>query len=458
MDPKEDLDPESPTSRADPAGRPKATRRDTDRRDDRDLDSVADLFALEQEAERTRAALLDRERALESISAECRRLEDLIEDRHLAYDGLKQEHERKLRALDLARQRIAQLEAELERLRSRETSGWAAPLADDTEPGRPLSPAWAIPVRSGVVALLVVASLAAGAGLTMLWSSLGTWWNGTRTPPALAERSEPTPSLSTPTEPGAAVEPEATTAPPAVVVGVRQDRLRDGSPGPLLMELAGGRFVMGRETPGAPDAYPAREVQVGAFLIGVHEVTFDDYDRFVRATGRRAPRDFGWGRGSRPVVDVDWSDAQAYLAWLSRETGQRYRLPSEAEWEFAAGGGSETSFWWGASVETGRAACFDCGSPWDGLSTAPVGRFPANPFGLYDTAGNVAEWVADCYRPNYEGAPLDARPWDQGACEFRVERGGSFARSAHSMRTFVRGRMASDTRLNLLGFRVARDP
>jgi formylglycine-generating enzyme required for sulfatase activity len=213
----------------------------------------------------------------------------------------------------------------------------------------------------------------------------------------------------------------------------------------------------GHSLSGEPDEHPEHQVQVRGFLIGANEVTFADYDRFARAAGRRLPDDFGWGRGRRPVVDVSWVDAQAYAQWLSRQTGRRYRLPSEAEWEYAARGGTQSSYWWGGGPQPGRALCFNCGSTWDGRSTAPVGSFEPNPYGLYDTAGNVLEWTADCYRPSYEGAPADGSAWDQAPCDGRVARGGAFDKPAKSLRSTARAQLGPDTRLNMLGFRVARD-
>jgi len=189
-----------------------------------------------------------------------------------------------------------------------------------------------------------------------------------------------------------------------------------------------------------------------------HEVTFAEYDRFARATGRPRPHDEGWGRGQRPVVNVSWNDAQAYTAWLSGLTGMRYRLPSEAEWEFAARAGSDSFFWWGNILGTNNANCFDCGSRWDNQSTAPVGSFAASPFGLHDTAGNVLEWVADCYHDSYEDAPGDGSAWISGVCDARVARGGAYNKPATAMRASRRNSFSADTRLSFIGFRVVREP
>ncbi len=248
------------------------------------------------------------------------------------------------------------------------------------------------------------------------------------------------------------------SSPPLPPPRTARDRLGGGGHGPILSLLSGGTFRMGQNTLTGGDTGPEREVQVAAFGIGTQEVTFDQYDRFARATGRRLPDDFGWGRGDRPVVGVSWSDVQAYVDWLSRQTGQRYRLPSEAEWEYAARGGGRGSYWWGFGLEPGRAACFDCGSQWDSRSTAPVGSFPPSAYGLHDTAGNVMEWVADCYHPSYEGAPADGRARLDGDCRLRVARGGAFNKPSASMRAYVRTKLDPETRLNNLGFRVARDP
>jgi formylglycine-generating enzyme required for sulfatase activity len=170
------------------------------------------------------------------------------------------------------------------------------------------------------------------------------------------------------------------------------------------------------------------------------------------------PDDAGWGRGKQPVVNVNWDDARAYTAWLSAQTGARYRLPSEAEWEYAARGGSDNRFWWGYPIGTGNAICFDCGSRWDNRNPAPVGSLAANGFGLHDTAGNVMEWVEDCYHPDYQGAPAGGSPWIGGDCGQHMVRGGAYNKPARSLRSGARLQMAKDSRLNNLGFRIARDP
>ena len=222
--------------------------------------------------------------------------------------------------------------------------------------------------------------------------------------------------------------------------------------------LPAGTFRMGRNTLSGNDTGPERDVQVGAFWMGVQEVTYAQYDRFARATGRHLPGDFGWGRGDRPVIHVSWDDARAYANWLSGQTGHRYRLPSEAEWEYAARAGTETFYWWGYKPGINNANCFDCGSQWDGARTAPVGSFEANPFGLHDTAGNVMEWVADCYNSSYQGAPNDGSPWLEGDCSQRGVRGGAYNKPVERLRGTRRGGLGPGSRLSNLGFRLVREP
>src|SRR5262249_35129386 len=176
-----------------------------------------------------------------------------------------------------------------------------------------------------------------------------------------------------------------------------------------------------------------------SFKLGKYEVTFNEYDRFVLATNRRRPNDWRFGRGRQPAINVSWQDAVAYAEWLSKQTRKRYRLATEAEWEYAARAGSESNYWWGNELIKGMANCMSCGGQWDGGNgTAPVGSFKSNPFGLYDTAGNVWEWVQDCYHENYDGAPPDGTAWeakDPTQCLNRVVRGGSWINGPDFSRT-----------------------
>ncbi|WP_458250602.1 formylglycine-generating enzyme family protein [Geobacter anodireducens] len=247
-----------------------------------------------------------------------------------------------------------------------------------------------------------------------------------------------------------------------------RDRLTDGSPGPAMVVIPPGRFRMGAIFGGGdPDEKPVHEVTIPrAFAIGAYEVTFAEYDRFCETTGREKPKDgrrwFGplsrnWGRGNKPAMNVSWDDAVAYVKWLSDQTGHRYRLPSEAEWEYAARGGKDTPYWWGGTAGQNKANCKGCGSRWDKKTTAPVGSFAPNPYGMFDTAGNVWEWCVDTWHESYDGAPADGSPWIGGEDSRRVQRGGSFGSKPRYIRSSARGRGAQDGRYVYLGFRVVRE-
>ena len=232
---------------------------------------------------------------------------------------------------------------------------------------------------------------------------------------------------------------------------------------PELVVIPAGRFrmgcVSGRDCQN--DERPVHEVEVPSFALGVYEVTFEEYDRFAQATRRARPTDYwSWGRGGRPVIGVSWEDATAYAVWLSEETGEEYRLPSESEWEYAARAGSTTRYTWGHDIGRNRANCDGCRSPWDHRdrrSTAPVGSFAANAWSLYDVHGNVTEWVQDCWHENYARAPRDGSAWTTGGnCSRRVARGGSWHESRRFLRSATRYRLDAEFRDSYLGFRVAR--
>ena len=168
--------------------------------------------------------------------------------------------------------------------------------------------------------------------------------------------------------------------------------------------IKGGKFDMGDITRKDSFAVPAHKVAISDFYLGKHEVTFKQFDIFCDETGRSKPDDSGWGRDNRPVINITWSDALAFAEWLSSKTDKSFRLPSEAEWEYAAKSGLTTPFWWGQTAVKGVANCKDCGSQWDGKMTAPVGSFRPNPYGLFDMTGNVYEWCFDIRNDNYQGA------------------------------------------------------
>jgi formylglycine-generating enzyme required for sulfatase activity len=232
---------------------------------------------------------------------------------------------------------------------------------------------------------------------------------------------------------------------------------------PVLVEVPAGSFLMGSES-GADRELPQHTVTISQpFYMSATEVTFDQYEAYWATTGRRRPSDRGWGRQERPVIYVSWEDAQGYVQWLSDQTGNECRLPSEAEWEYAARAGTTTAFALPAPEGSddiagqGLANCRDCGSEWDFESTAPVASFPANAWGLHDMHGNVWEWVEDCWHENYAGAPDDGSAWgeeDGGVCSVRVLRGGSWDFSQGYARSADRFSNLPDFRNGNFGFRV----
>ena len=243
---------------------------------------------------------------------------------------------------------------------------------------------------------------------------------------------------------------------------VFRDKLKDGGKGPEMVMIPAGSFRMGDiQGVGGKDELEVHEVRIARpFAMGRYEVTFAEYDEFARATGRRLPDDSGWGRGRQPVIYVLWQDAVAYAEWLTEQTGKRYRLPSEAEWEYAARAHEETAYWWGNEMQVGMANCYGCDGRWGEKQKAPVGSFPANPFGLFDTAGNVWEWVQDCWHESYKDAPKDGSAWLEakaGDCGRRVHRGGSWYFIPRSLRSSSRNRDFTVVRSNTIGFRLAQD-
>ena len=227
---------------------------------------------------------------------------------------------------------------------------------------------------------------------------------------------------------------------------------------PEMVEIPGGSFRMGCVS--GQDCHnrehPVHTVRVESFELSKYEVTFEEYDRFTAATDRKSADDEGWGRGRRPVMNVSWEDAVAYVRWLSGQTGERYRLPSEAEWEYAARAGTETAYSWGNEIGRNRANCDGCGSQWDLWQTAPVGSFGPNGWGLHDMHGNVWEWAQDCWNDSYRGAPSDGSAWESGECPRRVLRGGSWRFNPRGLRSAIRNGRTSAARDFGNGFRVAR--
>lgn len=242
-----------------------------------------------------------------------------------------------------------------------------------------------------------------------------------------------------------------------------RDALHIAGHGPELIRVPAGQFLMGDGSgKGNDNERPQRSITFERpFAIGRHEVTFADWRRYAEATGQAMPDNEGWGLSAqRPVIHVSWHEAQAYTRWLSQQTGARYRLPTEAEWEYAARGGSQRYYWWGDELDSDerapRAHCRGCAtSRLLRNKTAAVGQFPANGFGLHDTAGNVWEWTASNFTQRFDGsetqiaALLDESP--------RAVRGGAWNSGPVYLRSSMRDLKQPQHRDYALGFRVLRE-
>ena len=249
--------------------------------------------------------------------------------------------------------------------------------------------------------------------------------------------------------------------------------LRDCDECPEMVMIPPGRVSIGsplNEGDRISDEGPVQKILVKSFAVSKYEITFKDWEVCVSEGGcnEHVPEDYGWGRDNRPVVDVSWQDAKAYVSWLSQKTGQTYRLLTEAEWEYVARAGTRTRYWWGEdstyeeickyansadqAIKTrypgwkGHAPCHD-----QYVYTSPVGSFTSNPFGLFDILGNVWEWVDDCWRDTY------AQSLPEGPCEQRVLRGGSWSFTPTYLRSARRFWSSDDTRSNNYGIRVGRN-
>ncbi|MEA3302645.1 MAG: SUMF1/EgtB/PvdO family nonheme iron enzyme [Pseudomonadota bacterium] len=234
------------------------------------------------------------------------------------------------------------------------------------------------------------------------------------------------------------------------------DALQECDVCPQMVVIPAGSFEMGSDERAAEER-PQHAVAISkAFAIGAYEVTVGEWDACFKEGGcRQAPES---GRNAKmPIGNVSWDDAWNYVKWLSKKTGQKYRLPTEAEWEYAARAGAKTSYWWGDEKGDNRANCADCGTPWDSKDASPAGSFEPNPFGLYDIHGNLWEWVQDCWNSSYQNAPGDGGAWMRGDCLSRVLRGGGWALDHEYMRSSRRNRYDRDVRYYLNGFRVVRE-
>ncbi|MEN8219063.1 MAG: bifunctional serine/threonine-protein kinase/formylglycine-generating enzyme family protein [Pseudomonadota bacterium] len=259
---------------------------------------------------------------------------------------------------------------------------------------------------------------------------------------------------------------------------VFRDRLKDGSLGPEMVWIPAGRFRMGDiQGGGESNEKPVHSVSVNGFAMERYEVTVGEFRRFVNATGYKTTAEkknscYSYSQGwkyveganwrspgfsqadTEPVVCVSWHDATAYAKWLSEQTGQQYRLPTEAQWEYVARAGTETKYWWGNEIGKNKANCDNdsCGDRFK--YTAPVGSFAPNPFGIYDTVGNVWEWVQDIYSSDYYSSSISSDPSGPSTGSRRVFRSGGWFISASLCRAAIRRYDSPGARYGSIGFRL----
>ena len=235
-------------------------------------------------------------------------------------------------------------------------------------------------------------------------------------------------------------------------IGLVGNRFKDFGAAPELIVVPAGEFTMGsHDGEGDDTERPHHRVTImRPFAVGRFPVTFDEWDAAHGAGGiKYKPGDEGWGRGRRPVINVSWENAKAYVGWLSQETGKSYQLLSEAEWEYCCRAGTTTQYSTGDTIGRKQAQ-------FSARKTMEIGRFPANAWGLYDMHGNVWEWCEDNWHPNYEGALNDGSAWKCGDESLRVLRGGSWIVDPPFLRSAYRGGDQPVGRVDDVGFRVAR--
>jgi formylglycine-generating enzyme required for sulfatase activity/class 3 adenylate cyclase len=239
--------------------------------------------------------------------------------------------------------------------------------------------------------------------------------------------------------------PKATTPSPATAIAPVPPPAA-----PEMISLTGGTFSMGSNDDLSEK--PIHRVTVKPFAISKFPITNRQWNACVAAKAcTYAPT----GKDDGPVTNVSWNDAQQFIAWLAKVTQKPFRLPNEAEWEYAARGGTGTKFWWGDQLQSGAANCKGCSEPYDAAQPLKVGSFKPNPFGLYDMGGGVHQWVADCWHKNYQGAPSDGSAWVDGDCITHVIRSGSWRNDPSYVRAASRDHYDTNVRYPTHGFRVA---
>jgi formylglycine-generating enzyme required for sulfatase activity len=258
--------------------------------------------------------------------------------------------------------------------------------------------------------------------------------------------------------------PEVAPSPGSVVSRPEADGLhiRACPECPEMVSIPSGEFTMGSPpTEKDRDVWegPQHRVHVGSFEAAKYPVTVGEWRIYADEAGYKTTSGCDWVKfaqgDNHPVTCMSWQEAQDYIVWLNRKSGQHYRLLTEAEWEYAARAGTTTPYYWGVEIGREHANCNGCGSHWDNKQTSPVGSFAANPWGLFDMAGDVWEYTQDCWHSNYNGAPIDGSAWEAGACPDRVVRGGAWYAYTKDLRSACR---TGGSGLMSVGLRLARTP
>ena len=300
------------------------------------------------------------------------------------------------------------------------------------------------------IALIIVLSAA------LLVIAIGALWyfvkqQGIRTAgktPAVVQ----TPKAASPPAPPVPVETSPTARPAPVVVPAAPQSSPPVTE-PEMTAIPGGSFAMGSNDDASEK--PVHQVSVKAFAISKFPITVREWNECVAA---KQCADLVSGAPDMPVTNVSWADAKQFVTWLAQATHKNYRLPSEAEWEYAARGGTQTKFWWGDQFRSGMASCKNCSDGSTGAQLVKVGNFEPNRFGLYDMGGTVDQWVEDCWHKNYQGAPTDGSEWLDGDCTSHVIRSGSWMNDASYVRPANRDHYDTGVRYPTHGFRVALSP
>jgi formylglycine-generating enzyme required for sulfatase activity len=262
-------------------------------------------------------------------------------------------------------------------------------------------------------------------------------------PPGLVEKPNGSAPVAAPAQaPLEAAKENASPAPPAAPIAAQ--------PMPEMVSIPGGAFSMGSDDD--PSEKPIHRVTVKPFSIGKFPVTVREWNACVAAKGCSYEPT---GDDDAPVTNLSWTDTQQYVDWLSKITQKPFRLPTEAEWEYAARAGTRSKFWWGEQPEAAMANCKGCNEPYESSHPLKVGSFKPNPLGLYDMGGNIHQWMTDCWHENYQGAPSDGSAWVENDCLSRVIRSGSWKNDPSYVRPSNRDHYDATVRYPTHGLRVA---